>query len=173
MNVMPETRGRRQNTSIIIKCHELADQGKSRDEISAELNISVPMVRYYLSQKPRPSQYKCLASCFFKQPREVQVAVAKLIGYTLPDELQDSTTEEVNNLYEQLKEDDLFKRVKDLLTGKIQMHEVDEEFNLDEKKKLQKSKTFLRMTMCIIKGEPDKTPVEEAIEIIKGELKND
>ena len=169
MNIMPETRGRKQNTSVIVKCHELAAQGKSRDEISAELNISVPMVRYYLSQKPRPSQYKCLASCFFKQPREIQVAVAKMIGYTLPDEVQ----EDVNDLYEQLKEDDLLKRVKDLLTGKIQMHEVDENFNLDEKKKLQKSKTFLRMTMCIIKGESDTTPVDEAIEIIKGEIKND
>lgn len=167
--IMPETRGRKQNTTLIIRCHELAAQGKSRDEISAELNISIPMVRYYLAQKAQPQKYISLATCFFRQPREIQVAVAKLIGYTLPDEVQ----EDLTDMYLQLQEDDLFKRVKDLLTGKIQMHEVDEEFNLDEKKKLQKSKTFLRMTMCIIKGEPDPTPVDEAIEIIKGELNND
>lgn len=164
-----ESRGRKQNTQLIIRCHELEAQGKSKDEISAELNISLPMVRYYLGQKAKPKKYVSLATCFFKQPREIQVAVAKLIGYTLPDEVEEDLTE----LYTQLRDDDLINRVKDLLSGKILMRDVDENFNEDEKKKLQKSKTFLKMTMCIIRGTPAPTPVDEAIEIIKGELNHD
>lgn len=101
--IVYEMKGRKQNTALVVKCRELKDQGKSFEEIGAAMGISPAMARYYCKQTPRSSQYKSLASCFFKAPREIQIKVAEMIGYILPEEIK-QTAEEINETYNTIKE---------------------------------------------------------------------
>ena len=82
-----ETRGRNQNIEVIKQVHQYKEAGMPVNLISDVMDIKPSMVRYYLRQevKDKPEKTDSLATCFYRQPKEVQVRIAREIGYRLPD----------------------------------------------------------------------------------------
>lgn len=160
-----ETRGRKQNGNMIINAHRLREEGRSTQEIADELNISVPMARYFLRQEAKPTARKeSLVTCFFRQPKEVQIAVARMIGYVLPDNDNNIDIQETyENLGGKVEENSLLDRVEKLFRGEIKMNEVEENFTYDERKKLSGVEIFNKTIEALITQQPIPCPFDEVI----------
>lgn len=165
-----ETRGRKQNGNMIINVHRLKDEGKLIPDIADILGISIPMVRYFLRQEAKPTARKeSLVTCFFRQPKEVQKVVARMIGYILPEETDNSDIPETYKaLAGNVEENSLLDRIERLFRGEIKMNEVEENFTYDERKRLSKIDIFNKTIEAIIKQMPLPTPLDEVLLILRG-----
>ena len=160
-----ETRGRKQNGNMIINVHRLKDEGKLIPDIADILGISIPMVRYFLRQEAKPTARKeSLVTCFFRQPKEVQKVVARMIGYILPEETDNSDIpEKYKELGGGVEENSLLDRVEKLFRGEIKMNEVEENFTYDERKRLSQIDVFNKTIEAILKHNPLPCPLDEVI----------
>lgn len=170
---MIETRGRKQKTEMIEKVKKLKSDGVDINIIADMLNISQPMVRYYLRQEERKVEKKeSIATCFFRQPREVQERIAKEIGYNLPPEI---ITDDVEKTYKKIEktiknEDDsnsLLGRCYKFLNGEIAPNLINEFFNEDEILRLQKIKKFVSKSREIIYGIKSVYAINDVLDELK------
>lgn len=166
---MSETRGRGQNTHIIEKVKKLKEQGISINVIADMLSISSPMARYYARQevKSQEERAESIATCFFRQPREVQERIAKEIGYELPPE---KSIVGVENTYKQIEkaiefdENSLFVRCEKFLRGKIPPNAIEDVFNQDEIQELQKIGKFVSKSKEVLSGIKSVYTIEEVLD---------
>ena len=170
-----ETRGRKKNNDVIAKVKELHNNGLKNQEIAEQLDISCPMVRYYLGQDivENIMKKRSLTNCFFSQPKEVQERIAKEIGYELAsDDDDDSLQVCVDKYHEEVakisNESPLLLKCRNFLDGKIPPNEIEEVFSRDEMLELSQNPMFMEKSQELFGAKKSKFTAEEVI----NELKN-
>ena len=156
-----ETRGRNQNIEVIKQVHRYKEAGMPVNLISDIMDIKPSMVRYYLRQevKEKPEKTDSLATCFYRQPKEVQVRIAREIGYRLPD------MPEEPEIF--VDPESLLGKCTRFLNGEIQPNEMDENFTADEMVALQALPKFMSKSKEIFAGIKSPYSMEEVLEEVK------
>jgi len=182
-----ETRGRKPNSFMALRVKEMRKEKKSTQEIAAETGLTAPMVRYYL-RLPDTQQHEkrdSVASCFFRQPEAIQYEIARAIGYQMPKPLNselldkvvkdaiDAAIEQAFGDVEEIvhngpvDESSLLGRCIAFLNGKIEPHEIDENFSHEEMKRLTCIEPFMNMTHEIFGAKKSKYTKEQTVEALR------